>query len=457
MNQGIPGLPDLTHPQTLLRYGEQVFQWGQGLLVLGVAIGLVLAAIAFAYRGDRPDWLPPLGDRYSQLLQGSCYVVLMAVLVSAGFLLCSTLANRYHHWEQAKIARIAGSVGGERVEQPAPLVRYTVMEPYTTITYINGQPTEVQRQQPVDRFLSPSQSQIEVHLTQTTDPASERLIYQSHFTATYQVTNTLPVREDLSFEPTPPLGYTLLQDYRVVQDGQPRQPVNQGDYRFPVRLAPGASTTFEVSYQAQGAPRWVYNANGRLLSQFRLAIWADFPNADFASGIVPTTIEPEGRGTRFIWDFAENVSVQNPFGVFTATSPIRQTGVLPRLLLLAPGVFLWWLLLLYLTVPLGLGDLMIAAAVFFASVLALTYLSRLGDARLVWGVLLWLLLAFGWGLGRQHHRRWNAIAMTLSGAVLPILALLVPYTGLTLSLAGVLAAVWLLKPYLGRSVTGQTH
>ncbi|WP_448573610.1 hypothetical protein [Trichothermofontia sp.] len=452
MNQGIPGLPDLTQPQTLLHYGEQFLQWGQGLLVLLAAIGLVLAAIAFAYRGDRPDWLPPLGDRYSQLLQASRHVILIAVLVMTGFLLCSTLANRYHHWEQAKIAQVAGSVAGERVEQPAPLVRYTVLEPYTTITYVNGQPTEVERQQAVDRFLSPSQSQIEVQLTQTTDPASDRLIYQSRFMATYQVTNTLAVTEDLSFEPTPPYGYTLLQDYRVEQDGQPRQPENQGDYRFPVRLAPGESTTFQVSYQAQGAPRWVYTANGRLLSQFRLTIWADFPKADFASGIVPTTIAAEGRGTRFTWDFAENVSVQNPFGVFTATSPVRQTGVLPRLLLLAPGVFLWWLLLLYLTVPLRLGEVAIAAAVFFASVLALTYLSRVGDARFAWGVLLWLLLAFGWGLGRQRQQRLVAIGMTLSGVVLPILALLVPYTGLTLSGAGVLAAGGLLQRYFTRSV-----
>ncbi|WP_448562780.1 hypothetical protein [Trichothermofontia sp.] len=41
--------------------------------------------------------------------------------------------------------------------------------------------------------------------------------------------------------------------------------------------------------------------------------------------------------------------------------------------------------------------------------------------------------------------------MTLGGAVLPIVALLVPYTGLTLSGAGVLAAVWLLQRYFGRS------
>ncbi|UZQ55965.1 hypothetical protein OOK60_07870 [Trichothermofontia sichuanensis B231] len=130
MNQGIPGLPDLTQPHMMLHYGAQFLQWGQWLLVL-------LAAIVFAYRRNRPDWLPPLGDRYSQLRQGTRHGILIAILVITGFLLCATLANRYHHWEQVKIAQVAGSVAGERVEQPAPLVRYTVMEPYTTITYIN--------------------------------------------------------------------------------------------------------------------------------------------------------------------------------------------------------------------------------------------------------------------------------------------------------------------------------
>ena len=453
MNEGIPAIPDLTHPQELLQSGQQVLQLGQWFVVVLLGLGLVLAAIAFAYRdrSDRPLWVSVGGDRYSQLVRGTGHGILILAIVVSGFFLCSTLANRYHHWEQNKIAQVAGSVAGERVEQPTPLVRYTVKEPFTTITYIDGKPTEVERLRDVERFLSPSESQVEVRLTQSTDPATDRLIYQSKFTATYQVTNTLDVTETFAFEALTPMGYTLLQDYRVAQDGKPLEPQNQGEYRFPVQLAPGEQTKFQVTYQAQGAPRWVYNANGRLLSKFRLAVLADFPNADFASGIVPTETKPEGRGTRFTWVFADNVSVQNPFGVFTATQRFRNTGVLPRLLLLAPGLFLWWVLLLYLTVPLRSQDVAIAAGVFFACLLALTYGSRVLDAKVVWGVLAWVLLLFGWGLGTQRANRWGAVFVTVSGAVLPVFAFLVPYTGLTLGLAGLLSVVWLLLRYFDRA------
>jgi hypothetical protein len=386
--------------------------------------------------------------RYSQILHGIRHGLLLVTILVGGFFLCSTLANRYHHWEQNKISQVASSVAGERVEHLSPQLRYIVEEPYTAVTYIDGRPTEVERVQEVPYFLFPSASEAEVTLTQVTDPATQRLIYQSVFSGTYNMTNTLNRRETFSFEAPPPIGYTLLQDYRVERDGERLEPQNQGDYRFPLRLAAGESTRFRISYRAQGAPRWVYNnANGQLLSAFRLTVLADFPNADFASGIVPTEITEEGQGTRFTWVFADNVSVQNPFGVFTATQHIRNTGILPRLLLLAPGILLWWLLLLYLTVSLRLQDVAIAAAIFFACLLVLTYTSRLFDAKLAWGLLLPILLLFGWGLGTQRQVRWGTTVVTLSGVVLPVVGLLVPYTGLTLGLAGLISAGWLMVRY----------
>lgn len=446
--QNTPLSPDLTHPQELLQFGQQFVQMSQWLVLLLVGFGLVLAAIAFVLRRDRPIWLDTQLLQYDQLLRGVRHTLLILVILTTGFFLCSTLANRYHHWEQAKITQVASSVAGERVEQPTPQVRYKVEEPYTTITYIDGKPTEVEKRRQVDRFLSPSASEAEVKLSQASDPATERLIYQSDFSANYQVTNPLDVSQDFIFDAPPPYGYTLLQDYRVQQNNQRLEPKNQGEYQFPVRLAPGESSQFQVTYKAQGAPRWVYNANGRLLSKFRLTVLADFPNADFASGIIPTEAKVEGRGTRFTWVFADNVSVQNPFGVFTATQRFRNTGVLPRLLLLAPGVLLWWVLLLYLAVPgLRLQDVAIAAAVFFAGLLCLTYASRLMDAKLAWGLVLWVLLAFAWGLGSQRRTRWSAIVATLGGAVLPVIALLVPYTGITLGVAGLISVVWLMRQY----------
>ncbi|MGI0485767.1 hypothetical protein ACN4EK_10045 [Pantanalinema rosaneae CENA516] len=455
--QNSPLSPDLTHPQELLQFGQQVMQLSQWLVLLLLGFGIVLAAIAFTLRRDRPLWLDTQLLQYDQLLRGVRHALLIVVILTTGFFLCSTLANRYHHWEQAKITQVAGSVAGERVEQPTPQVRYKVDEPYTTITYIDGKPTEVERRRQVDRFLSPSASEAEVKLIQATDPATDRLIYQSEFSANYQVTNSLDVSQDFIFEAPPPYGYTLLQDYRVQQNQQRLEPRNQGEYQFPVRLAPGESSQFQVTYKTQGAPRWVYTANGRLLSKFRLTVLADFPNADFASGIIPTEMKPEGRGTRFTWVFADNVSVQNPFGVFTATQRFRNTGILPRLLLLAPGVLLWWLLLLYLAVPgLRLQDVAIAAAVFFACLLCLTYASRLIDARLAWGIILWVLFAFAWGLGSQRQTRWNAIVATLGGAVLPVIALLVPYTGITLGVAGLISVVWLMLRYFDRQPVSAT-
>jgi hypothetical protein len=179
------------------------------------------------------------------------------------------------------------------------------------------------------------------------------------------------------------------------------------------------------------------------LSNFRLHVRTNFPNADFASGIVPTKTGKEGTGIIFTWAFADNVSVQNPFGVFTATGPILQTGILPRLLLLAPGLFLWWLLLLYLSLPMGWRNVTIAGAVFFASLLALTYLSRIADATLVWGGISALLLILVWGLGKNAKTSLAAIICTIAGAIVPVYALLIPYTGLTLSVAGLLSVIWL--------------
>jgi hypothetical protein len=136
--------------------------------------------------------------------------------------------------------------------------------------------------------------------------------------------------------------------------------------------------------------------------------------------------------------------VQNPFGVFTATQPILQTGILPRLLLLAPGVFLWWLMLLYLSLPMGWRNVAIASALFFASLLTLTYLSRITDASLAWGGIASLLLMLVWRLGKNTRTSLSAIVCTIAGAIVPVYGLLIPYSGLTLSVAGLLSVIWLL-------------
>ncbi|MFB2917024.1 hypothetical protein [Aerosakkonema funiforme] len=445
--QGIPGLPDLTQPSELIQFGAKVLRTFLILVGLVGFMGLVLAALNFSHRRDESETGDMLGQwlvGYSVLLRLLLHAGLVFILSIAGFFLCSTLGTRYHFWEQARVAQVAESVAGERLEQTAPQVRYVIQEPYSYNTQVGNRLVRVQETRPVTRFLTVAGSQIEVKIDQTLDPQkSDRAIYRVNFNGDYQVTNQLREAQNFFFEIPQPNSYSLLQNFKVEQNGKILPQSNPGDYAFPFRLGPGEQTRFRVTYQAQGAPRWVYNANGQLLSNFRLSVLANFPGADFASGIVPTEAKVEERGTRFTWVFDGNVSVLNPFGVFTATSRVRNTGVLPRLLLLAPALFLWWLLLLYLSLPMSLRDVAIAGGLFFACILALTYFSRTIDSQLAWLAISLFFLVVSWGLGKTWRASLAAFISTIAGGVLPVLGLLVPYSGLTLSLAGLLSVAWL--------------
>ncbi|GAA6618430.1 hypothetical protein [Scytonema sp. NUACC26] len=444
--KGIPGLPDLTHPTELIQFGTHLLKASLLLLFLVIALGIAIALLSFALRRNQEQQALLIGEwavSYSQLLRGLQHITLVLILLVGGFFLCSTLSNRYHHWEQAKVAQVAESVAGERLEQMVPQVRYVTEEPYTYNTQVNGKIVRVNDKQKVNRFLTLSGSQIQVKIEQSADVQARRAIYKVDYVADYKIVNPLKDINSFFFEAQPPIGYSLLQSYKVERDGTRLQQTNTDDYNFPIQLQPGQETSLRVTYKAQGGPRWVYNSNGQLLSNFRLNAIANFAGADFASGIIPSEMETDGRSTKFTWIFDDNVSVKNPFGVFTNTNPIRDTGVLPRLLLLAPAIFLWWILLLYLSLPISLRNVAIAGGIFFACLLTLTYLSRLMSPPVAWTFISLILLFLTWGLGSNRNASLAAIICTISGAVFPIFGLLVPYSGLTLSLAGFLSAIWL--------------
>jgi hypothetical protein len=444
--QGIPGLPDLTHPEELIKFGTQLIQGSLLFAFLIVALGVAIALISFSLRRNTSEQAIFFGEwsiRYSQLLKELQHLALILILVVTGFFLTSTLSNRYHYWEQAKVAQVAESVAGDKLEQIAPQVRYIVEEPYSYTTQVNGKIVKVTDKQKVTRYLNVAGSNIQVKIDQSVNVQSRSAIYLIDYTADYKIVNSLSDVNSFFFEAPPPLGYSLLSSYKVERDGTRLKQINPGDYGFPLQLETGQETTIKVSYQAQGGPRWVYNATDQLLSQFRLTTIANFRNADFASGIVPHEIKSDGDSTQFTWIFDENVSVRNPFGVFTATKPIGKTGIMPRLLLLAPALFLWWILLLYLSLPMSLKNLAIAAGIFFACLLTLTYLARVMNAEIAWLIISLILLGFIYGLGANRHAALAAIICTIAGAILPVFALLIPFSGLTLSLAGLLSVGWL--------------
>ncbi|RUR76271.1 hypothetical protein ACF3DV_22160 [Chlorogloeopsis fritschii PCC 9212] len=444
--QGIPGIPDLTHPTELLQFGTHALKASLLLVFLVIALGVAIALINFSLRRNQPEeaiFIDEWAIRYSQLLRGLQHLFLLLVLLVAGFFLCSTLSNRYHHWEQAKVAQVAESVAGDRLEQVAPQVRYVVKVPYTYTTQVNNKLVKVNETREENRYLTLAGSQIQVKIDQTPDVQNRRAVYRVDYAADYKVINQLQNINSFFFEAPPPNGYSLLAGYQIEQSGKKLQQINPGDYGFPFRLQPGEETNFRLTYKAQGGSRWVYSADGQLLKNFRLVATANFPGADFASGIVPNEIAGEGQSTQFTWTFDDNVAVKNPFGVFTNTNPIRHTGILPRLLLLAPALFLWWMLLLYLSLPMSLKNIAVAGGIFFACLLALTYMSRIMNPQLAWTLISLILLTLTWGLGSSRRASLAAVICTIAGAVLPVFGLLVPYSGLTLSLAGLLSAIWL--------------
>ncbi|MFQ4142434.1 hypothetical protein [Chlorogloeopsis sp. ULAP02] len=444
--QGIPGIPDLTHPTELLQFGTHTLKASLLLVFLVIALGVAIALINFSLRRNQPEeaiFIDEWAIRYSQILRGLQHLFLLLVLLVAGFFLCSTLSNRYHHWEQAKVAQVAESVAGDRLEQVAPQVRYVVKVPYTYTTQVNNKLVKVNETREENRYLTLAGSQIQVKIDQTPDVQNRRAVYRVDYAADYKVVNQLRDINSFFLEAPPPNGYSLLAGYKVEQSGTRLQQINPGDYGFPFRLQPGEETNFRLTYQAQGGSRWVYSAEGQLLKNFRLVATANFSGADFASGIVPNEISGEGQSTRFTWTFDDNVAVKNPFGIFTNTNPIRHTGILPRLLLLVPALFLWWMLLLYLSLPMSLKNIAVAGGIFFACLLAFTYMSRVMNPQLAWTLISLILLILTWGLGSTRRASLAAVICTIAGAVLPVFGLLVPYSGLTLSLAGLLSAIWL--------------
>jgi hypothetical protein len=442
--QGISGFTDLTHPQELIKSSESIFGVFLVLVAIVLVVGVVLALLNLSLR--RRTELNPLqqwSEQYARSLPFLWHCLLILMILIGGFLGCSTLANRYHYWEQAKVAKVVASVSGDRLEQATPQVRYTVEVPYKAYTEVDGKMIEVSKLRPEIFFMAVSGSQIQVKIEQSTDASNRRNIYRADFTAEYKIVNKLSVTQAFFFEFPAPIGYTILQNLKVEQNGNSQQKSTPGKYSFPFILAPNRETKFRVTYQAQGGSRWVYDANGQLLSNFQLTAFANFPDADFASGIIPTETKYEGLGKVFTWKFTENVSVLNPFGVFTSTTAIRNLGILPRLLLLAPGILLWWLILLYFSLPMNLKSVAIASAVFFSSLFCLTYFSRAIDMYLAWSGISIVLLALVWGMGDNRRASLAAIICAISGAILPVYGLLVPYSGITLGIAGLLSVVWL--------------
>ncbi len=155
---------------------------------------MAIALLSFSLRRlqlEQSLFISDWAVHYSQLLRGLQHLALVLVLLVVGFFLCSTLSNRYHYWEQAKVAQVALSVAGDKLEQSAPQICYIVKEPYTTTTQVNGKIVKINETRDVNRFLSVAGLQIQVKLNQTPDVQARSATYRVDYSADYKVVNQL--------------------------------------------------------------------------------------------------------------------------------------------------------------------------------------------------------------------------------------------------------------------------
>ncbi len=441
------GLPDLTQPQYLNQFASQLPLALLVFVVLAIGLGAGMALLSFSMRNYAPQSNIAIGDwmmQSSQLLRGLQQTVLVALLVLISFFFCSTLANRQNEWEQARVAQKTPDITGELIQQASPQVSYTNQEPYEYTTQLNGKLVKVQDRKDVTRQTSVSGSNIQVAIAPTRTNAGDNSNYAIDFKGDYQITNPVGTTDRFVFKISPPIGYSLLQNFTVEQNGKRLTATNPGEYSYPLQIAPGSLSKLRVSYVAQGSPQWVYSAKDGSLANFRMTIASKVPRINFTSGIVPTKVDTKDNRKVFTWAFDRNASVQQPFGVSVSAPVAAPTGTLPLLLLLAPGILLWWLTLLCFSIPMGLQSIAIAGFVFLAGMFALNYFSRIAEPLYVWGAISIALLILVWGLGRKNWRTsLAAIICTISGAIVPVYAFLLGYRGITLSVAGLMSVLWL--------------
>ena len=167
---------------------------------------------------------------------------------------------------------------------------------------------------------------------------------------------------------------------------------------------------------------------------------------------MPSNIEKRNPGKTFTWVLPDNAAIPYPIGASAPNALPAQVGVIPKVILFAPAIWLWWLVMLYLSVPIRIKDILISAGVAVTSILTLAYAMRLfkteitavyATPELVWPVIAILLLVSAWGLGKNFRTSLAAIICTITGMILPVLAMLTTYQESILSLAALLSVMWL--------------
>jgi hypothetical protein len=450
---GIPGVPDVTQPD---RLGLIMNGAPLGIILfcsILIGLGIALALINFSIKPQQESSMVAMGGwivRYSDLIRSLQHVAVVLGILIIGTLLSSTVASRYHLWEQNKFPRAAATA--QQIEQISPQIRYTIKEPYNYSVNVGEKVNKIRDEKDVTRLLPVTSSNIQVKINKGKVRSAEKWVYTTDFLGEYEVRNITPGSVEFLLTMAPPKGAFFVQSYGVEQDGRRISANSAGEYEYLIQIAANGTTKLRTTYQAQGAPRWLYVTKGELLNNFRLSIEANFNNINSASGLMPSNIEKRSPGKTFTWILPDNAAIPYPIGASAPNNLPAQVGVIPKVMLFTPAVWLWWLIMLYLSVPMRLKDIVVSAGVAAASILTLAYVARLfktdfigvyATPEIIWPVISILILGSVWGLGKNFRTSLAAIICTIAGLILPILGLLTIYQGAVLSLAAMLSAMWL--------------
>jgi hypothetical protein len=88
--QGIPNLPDLTHPDELMQFGGQIIKISLNLAIFVAVLGIVIAVLNFStkrrYEGEAAISTQKWLDNYFRMLGTLPHLGMILLLTIGGFL-----------------------------------------------------------------------------------------------------------------------------------------------------------------------------------------------------------------------------------------------------------------------------------------------------------------------------------------------------------------------------------
>lgn len=133
--------------------------------------------------------------------------------------------------------------------------------------------------------------------------------YKVDFDGTYVVANDTRDRQDVRFSFSFPARGAVYDNFQfMVGETQVENiDLSSGDVQHTLRLSPGESRTFRVSYRSQGLDQWWYDFgdNVNQVKDFHLTMNTDFDKIDFPqNSMSPTSRTQVNGGWKLEWQYA---------------------------------------------------------------------------------------------------------------------------------------------------------